>query len=504
MTPIIVEELSTTPGPAQAAGVKAGWYLDLVKTFSGQSREQLAQILDGIGGIKFDSPPQGPKVLEAAMSNLDEFLSRLNQKVRALDSATLFFLDSSAQSQPILLPEVRVAYDASAKLNSDIKVLDKHSDGTKAIVKSLDDKGPAQAAGVRPGWAVDWATTLMLNEQVEPKLPSEEDFLAAPEALLERSGIALAFENLQPTKQKLFAACGPSGGPGWKSVEVMGDYCEFEFMSDGDGASYPDTRWGFWALVSAKPAPNKDEEKKKSASEPFTVEVEKKPESMLGISVKDVDQAIVITSIYEGILQDWNTAHPDEGPIKEGTMIIEVNGIKDLAEMNSELTVFKKHTMVMQNPKETGPSCTAGHILTLNPRPHNRCDVCSCSGTQYRCPSGCDYDMCQNCYTSATSGPIVCPVKDLDGLSRSWTEVCMRGEGNSDQPQVERQSWDEQRLRALCARHGWDFEWMTEDGERRRRANERLTEWRLEESMVALLHDEAPAVTPDGVTVQQQ
>ncbi|CAK9048287.1 Hypothetical protein (Fragment), partial [Durusdinium trenchii] len=27
---------------------------------------------------------------------------------------------------------------------------------------------------------------------------------------------------------------------------------------------------------------------------------------------------------------------------------------------------------------------------------------------------------------------------------------------------VERDSWDEQRLRALCARHGWDFEWMTE------------------------------------------
>lgn len=26
------------------------------------------------------------------------------------------------------------------------------------------------------------------------------------------------------------------------------------FSSDGDGASFPHQRWGFWALVSAKPA----------------------------------------------------------------------------------------------------------------------------------------------------------------------------------------------------------------------------------------------------------
>ena len=25
------------------------------------------------------------------------------------------------------------------------------------------------------------------------------------------------------------------------------------------------------------------------------------------------------------------------------------------------------------------------------------------------------------------------------------------------------EDWDEARLKALCARHGWEFEWMTED-----------------------------------------
>jgi len=34
---------------------------------------------------------------------------------------------------------------------------------------------------------------------------------------------------------------------------------------------------------------------------------------------------------------------------------------------------------------------------------------------------------------------------------------------------VEPEDWDEARLKALCARHGWEFEWMTEDGERQRR-----------------------------------
>ncbi|CAJ1367584.1 unnamed protein product [Effrenium voratum] len=39
----------------------------------------------------------------------------------------------------------------------------------------------------------------------------------------------------------------------------------------------------------------------------------------------------------------------------------------------------------------------------------------------------------------------------------------------SSQVSVEPEDWDEARLRALCDRHGWEFEWMTEDGERQRR-----------------------------------
>merc|ERR1719284_2020866 len=77
--------------------------------------------------------------------------------------------------------------------------------------------------------------------------------------------------------------------------------------------------------------------------------------------------------------------------------------------------------------------------------------------------------MCLKC-----SGRLVpCPVKDVDQFSQRRLEVISKATGNQDAVQVQCDNWDESRLRALCARHGWEFEWMTEDGERRRRAQER-------------------------------
>eukprot|EP00435_Cladocopium_sp_Y103_P021563 s6_g5.t1 len=92
---------------------------------------------------------------------------------------------------------------------------------------------------------------------------------------------------------------------------------------------------------------------------------------------------------------------------------------------------------------------------------------------------------------------------DLTAFAQKRVQVVSRGEGNQDDPEVERDSWDEQRLRALCARHGWDFEWMTEDGERRRRANERFTEWKLEDSMASFLHEDTTQM-PDSQPLKSE
>eukprot|EP00439_Symbiodinium_sp_Y106_P050733 s2067_g6.t1 len=69
------------------------------------------------------------------------------------------------------------------------------------------------------------------------------------------------------------------------------------------------------------------------------------------------------------------------------------------------------------------------------------------------------------CYRDVTGGEVPTVIEDVDAFAQRRVEVVSRGEGNQSDPQVERDSWDEQRLRALCARHGWDFEWMTEDRE---------------------------------------
>ena len=54
-----------------------------------------------------------------------------------------------------------------------------------------------------------------------------------------------------------------------------------------------------------------------------------------------------------------------------------------------------------------------------------------------------------------------------------WEESSDRFFGlRGEEVSAERDSWDEARLRALCAQHGWEFAWMTEDDERRRRFEE--------------------------------
>ncbi|CAE7273357.1 unnamed protein product [Symbiodinium pilosum] len=58
----------------------------------------------------------------------------------------------------------------------------------------------------------------------------------------------------------------------------------------------------------------------------------------------------------------------------------------------------------------------------------------------------------------------------IEELMEAYTSASARIIGsNLAQVSIEPEDWDEARLKALCARHGWEFEWMTEDGERRRR-----------------------------------
>merc|ERR1712039_615979 len=61
----------------------------------------------------------------------------------------------------------------------------------------------------------------------------------------------------------------------------------------------------------------------------------------------------------------------------------------------------------------------------------------------------------------------------IDKLAEKWIAIDEKARGFNEEVIVKRDDWDKTRILDLCARHGWDFEWMSEDGERRRRANER-------------------------------
>ncbi|CAE6941667.1 Nlrc3, partial [Symbiodinium sp. CCMP2456] len=86
----------------------------------------------------------------------------------------------------------------------------------------------------------------------------------------------------------------------------------------------------------------------------------------------------------------------------------------------------------------------------------------------------------------------------VDEFLGRWVEELQRAAGSMESPTVERDAWDEVRLRALCARHGWEFEWMTEDGERRRRAHEQWDVLKLSTPAAPALPGDS--AEPDGAS----
>lgn len=47
---------------------------------------------------------------------------------------------------------------------------------------------------------------------------------------------------------------------------------------------------------------------------------------------------------------------------------------------------------------QLGPCCNQLHLLKPDPKMRHLCDRCGVRGTAYRCPDGCDFDVCVGCY----------------------------------------------------------------------------------------------------------
>lgn len=359
-------------GPAQRKGVQAGWYLDIVATFSGWSGDQLSGILNGIGGVGVsDRPAEPQELLDACFAHPLDLQDRLNQRLRTTGNISLVFTNSSSPSPVQLLPEAWITYGGTQKAGDEIQELTVDSAKKVVTVKALERTGgPAHVAGVRAEWEVDVPQTVKLS--AGGAALSEEQILADPKVLLAATGTTVVFRQPQPAPVLKFQFSGPrvgstpetkgtapdpdahgdlseEGKTQWRSCVVPGNHVELEFSSDGDTANKsPAERWGIWALVM---------------------------------------------------------------------------------------------------PKEAATSLSQAAV---------------------------------------------------DQLATKWVDGTVLAEGCEDDVEIQRNDWDEARLRALCARHGWEFSWMTEDGERRRRATEKFDTSMSTWTPSAVRPMARDVATPDG------
>jgi len=88
----------------------------------------------------------------------------------------------------------------------------------------------------------------------------------------------------------------------------------------------------------------------------------------------------------------------------------------------------------------------------------------------------------------------------IDKLVAGYQDATQLAKGITKDPCLEKVGWDEGRLRALCQRHGWDFEWMTEGGERHRRRRER--QGCVTKTQMKMQKRPREGEKPDGFTVR--
>lgn len=358
LTPVSITSFNQA-GPAQEAGVKSGWFLDLSALFNSPAAEKVMS-LEG------DDLGDAPDGVRGALADLDSFGKRLNKLLDMSDIELPFINGLDAK----LLPSTVVKYEAGVKVGDEIESFssdgqcvtvsnfkdEAESNGTASdsneaslrgrlrvaleeaaasqMLSSAIDQAPtielpqakkavkvSQDAGVQQGWQLDlWSTMKHSSLKV-----TEEDILSDPSCLLELSDVTLVFEPPGNGDEDLYAGYGNSvdGDSTWETAHIPQNSCTFKWTSDHDGSNTDEVRWGIFAVVV--PA-----------------------------------------------------------------------GLKKASQ------------------------------------------------------------------------------EDVDKLSEKWSNATSRAIGiEPDSIQVEPQDWDEQRIRALCAKYGWEFEWMTVEGERQRRTGER-------------------------------
>lgn len=292
-------------GPAQLAGAQVGWFLDVYALLCESA-------FQGLAGEEWGPVPGS--VAEVA-EKPEEFQKRLEALLQKTDVKLTFFNGLGFQ----LLAQSVAVYTKEQKVGDEIGGF-VWENGLLKVSAFANQGGPAYLAGVRMLWQLNIAQTFQDQKGCKGLAGITREKLAEnPDQLKDISDVRLVFEPTSAEPQEYFSAYGAQDGGLWiKKCSVPYGSADFKWSTDGDGASYPERRWGFFALVLPS----------------------------------------------------------------------------DAKEASSE---------------------------------------------------------------------------DISTLEQRWGDITAKARGFRGKVTVEPQDWDETRLRALCARHGWEFEWMTEEGERRRR-----------------------------------
>jgi len=306
-----------------------------------------------------------------------------------------------------------------------------------------ESDGPAQQSGVKAGWHFDLEGSLhadpVLRESMEHAFPCDDDGDPSDiEGLLER-GLQKSQELVTFLNETLLRRT--------EAVLVFRDCAsraQVELLPEA------------FAIYKGSTRVSSEIKLFQSTSRRVSVEAFSKPGPAQGAGVRT-----------DWTLDIHKTLHHNPGMTPKLTEEAIIENPNILLGLSDVVLVFK-----LANPSKKRLKTYSGPCGSAN---WGKCEVPGDSVTFAFSTDGDGRDDVAKrwgFFAMVTDGGAKAPAQEkLDELATKWAEVKRRAQWVKD-PEVQRDDWDEARLRALCAKHGWEFEWKTEDGERRRRARE--------------------------------
>jgi len=365
-------------------------------------------------------------------------------------------------------------------------------DRSQVRAKALLDDGPAKAAGVRTDWFLNLDETLRLNpglaedvpELAPPPVPAEPEVSEEKPEIKEEKipsvvhELVITFEEKDEIEEKMaekmmkliepYGVSSPdeleSRFPGFEPEIKVTSADGEEIGGPGDMEDLGSEGWPVTFKIKLPKLPE---------TETPSAEAEEKPADGEGA---------------EGA--------PKEEPIDEKAVAL-AKGLKDLLEKKGLTLVFTQpFPQKSQIFQDSGTSREENWKTHEIPGDFAEFEF-STDGDGGDQPEK-RWGVLAVVLPKSTGDSPSPSFEEVDAWCSKWVELHIQAEGIRDMVEVDRNSWDEGRLRALCARFGWEFSWQTEDGERRRRARERWDEMKLSEALGRQLPSPSDPAEPDG------